>query len=187
MAERLGLGLRGGGSSEGCLGLSGRRGAGEQVDLLRDGAAQVVEGLADVGWVVVGFVGVLRARQSDQAQRREAGVVRDLQHRGVHLLQRIHALLQLDVVRGELGLPCPCQHCAGDAHRAGRTLSSTLPTCSLTYCCVLAAHGVKEALQKQCQHIAGFHLAVAAGPGIRDVLSKRRDLAEVIHGGWFVW
>lgn len=68
MAEGLRLGLRRGGSSEGRLGLGGRRGAGEQVDLLRDGAAQVVEGFADVGWVVVGFVGVLRARQSDQAQ-----------------------------------------------------------------------------------------------------------------------
>ena len=33
-------------------------------------------------------------------------------------------------------------------------MSSTLPTCSLTYCCVRAAQGVKEALQKPCQHIS---------------------------------
>jgi hypothetical protein len=34
-----------------------------------------------------------------------------------------------------------------------RTLSSTWPTCSLTYCWVLAAQGVKEALRWPCQHI----------------------------------
>lgn len=59
MAEGLGLGLCGGRGSEGGLGLSGRRSAGEQVDLFRHCAAEVVEGLADVGGVVVGFVCVL--------------------------------------------------------------------------------------------------------------------------------
>lgn len=59
MVERLGLGLCRGGSSEGSLGFGGRGGAGEEVHLLRDGASEVVEGFADIGWVVVGFVGVL--------------------------------------------------------------------------------------------------------------------------------
>ena len=61
MAERLGLGLGRRRRNEGGLGFGGRGGVGEEVDLLRDGAAEVGDGLADVGWVVVGFVGVLRA------------------------------------------------------------------------------------------------------------------------------
>jgi hypothetical protein len=39
----------------------GRVGGGEEVDFLGNGATQVVEGFAKVGWVVVGFVGVLGA------------------------------------------------------------------------------------------------------------------------------
>ena len=61
MAEGLGLGLCRGRGDEGGLGFGGRGGVGEEVDFLRDGAAEVGDGLADVGWVVVGFVGVLRA------------------------------------------------------------------------------------------------------------------------------
>jgi hypothetical protein len=105
MAERLGLRLRRGGSSEGGLGFGGGGGRREKVDLLRNGAAEIVEGLADVGWIVVGFVGVLRTRRSDWGARgalREA--VRDLEHGRVHLFQRIDALLKLNVVRRELGL-----------------------------------------------------------------------------------
>ena len=70
MAERLGLGLCRGRGSEGSLGLGGRRGAGEQVNFFRNGAAEVVEGLANVGRVVVGFVCVLGARRSERAPRR---------------------------------------------------------------------------------------------------------------------
>lgn len=64
VAEGLGLGLRRRGCGERSLGFGGRCGIGEEVDLLRDGAAEVVEGLADVGWVVIGLVGVLRASQT---------------------------------------------------------------------------------------------------------------------------
>ena len=59
MAEGLGLGLCGRRGSEGGLGFGGGGCAGQQVDFFCHGAAEVVEGLADVGWVVVGFVGVL--------------------------------------------------------------------------------------------------------------------------------
>ena len=61
MAEGLGLGLRGGRCSEGGLSLSWRGSGRQEVDLLGDGTAEVVEGLADVGGVVVGLVGVLGA------------------------------------------------------------------------------------------------------------------------------
>lgn len=61
MVEGLGLRLRGRGRGQRSLGLGGRAGMRQELDLLVDGAAQVVEGLADVGWVVVGLVGVLGA------------------------------------------------------------------------------------------------------------------------------
>lgn len=59
MAERLGLRLCGGRRGESGLGLGGGGRGREQVDLLGDGAAQVGDGLADVGGVVVGLVGIL--------------------------------------------------------------------------------------------------------------------------------
>jgi hypothetical protein len=87
MAKCLGLRLRGGRSSEGSLGFGGGSGTGEEVDLLGDGAAEIVERLSDVGWVVVGFVGVLRAGRLDCGARRGLqGVIRDLEHGRVHLL-----------------------------------------------------------------------------------------------------
>lgn len=85
----------------------------------------------------------------------------------MHLLQGIDALLELDVVRRELRLSCGvltwhfarapgglihCLEVADNVPLGLRTLSSTLPTCSLTYCWVLAAQGVNEALQSPCQH-----------------------------------
>lgn len=106
VAEGLGLRLCGGGSGEGRLGFGRGGGGGEQLDFFADGAAQVVEGLADVGGVVVGFVGVLRAvgASGGRTGRELWGLVRDLEHGVVHLLQRVHALLELDVVGGQLGL-----------------------------------------------------------------------------------
>jgi hypothetical protein len=89
MAEGLGLGLRAGRCGKRCLGLCRRCGARQEVDLLGDSAAEVVERLAEVRRVVVGFVGVLRG---------------DLEHGRVHLPQRIDALLELDVVGRKLGL-----------------------------------------------------------------------------------
>jgi len=61
VAEGLGLGLCGGGRGQGGLGFGGGGGRGEEVDLLGDGAAEVGDRFADVGWVVVRLVGVLRA------------------------------------------------------------------------------------------------------------------------------
>jgi len=61
VGEGLGLGLRAGRGREGCLGFTGGGGVGEEVDFVGDGAAEVIEGLADIGGVVVGFVGVLRS------------------------------------------------------------------------------------------------------------------------------
>lgn len=65
VAEGLGLRLRGGRCGEGGLGFGGRSRGGQEVDFLGDGAAEIVEGLADVGGIVVGFVRVLRAIQQD--------------------------------------------------------------------------------------------------------------------------
>lgn len=59
VGKRLGLGLRRRRGGQGGLGLGGRRGRREEGDLLTDGATEVVESLADVGGVVVGFLRVL--------------------------------------------------------------------------------------------------------------------------------
>lgn len=59
VGEGLGLGLRSWGGCQGGLSLGGGCSGGEQLDLLANGPAEVVEGLLDVGWVVVGFGGVL--------------------------------------------------------------------------------------------------------------------------------
>lgn len=79
-----------------------------------------------------------------------------------------------------------------------RTLSSTCPTCSLTYCCVRAAHGVKEALWQPGQHTvhllrprnAASKLALDASAGwwgVRDILAESRHLpqtfVESVHVG----
>lgn len=61
VAEGLGLGLCGRGSDESGLGLGGASGGGEEGDLFADGASEVLEGLLDVGRVVVSLVGVLLA------------------------------------------------------------------------------------------------------------------------------
>ena len=59
VVEGLGLGFRCWGSGQGSLGFRGGGRVREELDFLADGAAQVVEGFADVRGVVVGFVGVL--------------------------------------------------------------------------------------------------------------------------------
>ena len=68
MVEGLGLGLGRWGGSQSCLRLSGRGGAAEQLSFLGDGLSQVTDGFADVGRVVVGFVGVLRAAMARQSE-----------------------------------------------------------------------------------------------------------------------
>lgn len=60
MAEGLGLRLRGWGSDERGLSLSRGVGRRQEGDLFAYGPAEVLERLLDIGWVVVGLVGVLR-------------------------------------------------------------------------------------------------------------------------------
>ena len=64
VVKRLGLRLSGWGRDQGSLGFGGGSGAGEKVHLLANGAAEILEGLLDIGRIVVGLVGVLRAIQS---------------------------------------------------------------------------------------------------------------------------
>ena len=58
-----GFGLRFGGrwGREGRLDVGGRGGVRQEMDFLAYGAAEVVEGLANIGWVIISFVGILRA------------------------------------------------------------------------------------------------------------------------------
>lgn len=56
MGEGLRLGLGARGSGESCLGFAGGFGVGKEIDFVGYSASEVVEGLADVGRVVVGFV-----------------------------------------------------------------------------------------------------------------------------------
>lgn len=57
-----GLRLRFGrwGSSEGGLGFGRGGGMRKEIDFLADGTTKIVEGFANVGRVIIGFVGVLR-------------------------------------------------------------------------------------------------------------------------------
>lgn len=106
MGKGLGLGLGDGGCGEGGLGFGGAGGGGEELDLLADAAAEIGDVFADVG-VVVALVGVLcSAPWSVFVQWRYSihGYIRDLQHLLVNLLQGIHPLLKLNVVRRKLGL-----------------------------------------------------------------------------------
>lgn len=48
-------------SCHGSCGFGRGVGGGEEVDFLGNGAAQVVEGFAKIGWIVVGLIGVLGA------------------------------------------------------------------------------------------------------------------------------
>ena len=89
MVEGLRLGLCLGGSSKGSLSFGSGGGARQELDLLGDILGQVGKRLADVGRVVVCFVGVLRC---------------DGQQLLVNELQGIDTLLQLDVVWGQLSL-----------------------------------------------------------------------------------
>lgn len=61
MGESLGLRLCARWGRKCCLGFCGRGGMGEKIDFVGDGAAKVIEGLADVGGIVVSFVRILRS------------------------------------------------------------------------------------------------------------------------------
>lgn len=114
VVEGLGLGLSGRWGCQGSLCLSGRGCLGQELDLLVDSTAQIIEGLADVGRVVVGLVGVLGAvherwRRLAPVEKAMSGAEsnrdysRHLQQLLVDKLERIDALLKLDVFIGELG------------------------------------------------------------------------------------
>ena len=55
MTKGLGLGFRAGRGYEGGLGLLGRGGRGQKIDFFAHGTAEVLEGLLDIGWVIVGL------------------------------------------------------------------------------------------------------------------------------------
>ncbi len=61
MGKRLRLGLCARGRSECSLSFSRRGSMGEEVDFVGDGAAKVIERFANIGRVIVGFIGVLGA------------------------------------------------------------------------------------------------------------------------------
>lgn len=69
VAEGLGLRLCGRGCGKSSLCFGGGGCGGEELDLLADGAAKVVEGLADVGRVVVSFVRVLRTVKAGLSEK----------------------------------------------------------------------------------------------------------------------
>lgn len=62
MVESLWLRFGGGWGGDGCLGFRWRCSVGEKVDFLANSASEIIEGFTDVGRIVVGFVGVLRAK-----------------------------------------------------------------------------------------------------------------------------
>lgn len=113
MAECLRLRLGGGRGDEGSLGFGGRGSRREEANLFADGAAKILESLLDVGGVVVGLVRVLGAIKSMLDHQHPWHVMtqtdypvdlRHSKHLLVGLLEGIDALLEIDVVRRELGL-----------------------------------------------------------------------------------
>lgn len=111
MVESLWLWFGGRRGCHGSCGFGGRVGGGEEVDLLRYGAAKVIEGFAKVGWVVIGFVGVLGAslRSMDSLSNPYKSVLRDLKHLLVYLLEGVDALLKFNIVGWKLSLWYHCQ------------------------------------------------------------------------------
>lgn len=141
VTEGLGLRLCGGRRGQGRLGICGGRRLREKLDFLVDGAAHVVEGLADVGRVVVGLIGVLGADSHQQA-----------------------GLLEPQEVTH---VTCSSFWCtvfsastrfSSSRYSSGSwVLSSAWPSCSLINCCVRVAKGVKFALSvraMQSKHVS---------------------------------
>lgn len=153
----LRFGLRWGGESG--LGFGGGGCAREQVDFFGDGTAEVVEGLADVGGVVIGFVGVLGA----VVMRVRGDSVVSGGERKRTLLRAFYCGLALgrrraspardsrEVAGSERGIQGQC----GKVVQMGAVLalSSALPNCSFSICCVRPNVGPIEALQT-------FHVSV---------------------------
>lgn len=81
------------------------------MDLLGYGAAKVIEGFAKVGWVVIGFVGVLGASlwSMEDLSDLYKSPLRDLKHLLVYLLEGVDALLKFNIVGWKLSLWYHCQ------------------------------------------------------------------------------
>ena len=56
MGKGFGLGLCAGRGGESCLRLGRGFSVGKEVDFIGYGASKVIEGLADIGWVVIGLI-----------------------------------------------------------------------------------------------------------------------------------
>ena len=56
MGEGFGLGLCAGRRGESCLRFARGFGVRKEVDFIGYGASEVIEGLADIGWVVIGLI-----------------------------------------------------------------------------------------------------------------------------------
>jgi hypothetical protein len=106
MIEGFWLGFGCWGSCHGRCSFGGGVCGGEEVYFLGYGAPEVIEGFAKVGWVVVGFVGVLGAglQSMNICSGSNICILRDLKHLLVYLLESIDTLLKLDIVRRELSL-----------------------------------------------------------------------------------
>lgn len=89
MAEGLWLWLCARRRSQGCLSLCSVASLAEEVDFVGDRLAQVLEAFADIWWVIVGFVCILRGRGEELL---------------VRSFQRINAVLELDIVVWQLRL-----------------------------------------------------------------------------------
>lgn len=115
----------------------------QQRDFLRDTAAKIGERFLDVGRIVVGFFRILIAvcGQICDAPWPEK-CLRDGQQFLMHLLQRIHSLLKLDIFWRKLclGLQSGPAHCI--EYWEHPTFSPACPSCSLTLCIDRWANGV---------------------------------------------
>lgn len=112
MGERLGLRLGGRWCRESGLRLGWGGSRREEIDLLADGATEVLECLFDIRRVIVRFVRVLGPivlaasayAISKLVREKGSANLRDSQHLLVNSLQSINPLLQINVIRRKLGL-----------------------------------------------------------------------------------
>lgn len=76
----------------------------QERDFVRNTPSQVAEGLSDIWRVVVGLLGVLVADCVRRCLNLSGVCLRDCKQLLVNLLQSIHPLLKLNIVRRELSL-----------------------------------------------------------------------------------
>lgn len=109
MIESLWLGLGLWRGSEGSRSLRGGVDIRQQRDFLGDGPTKIVEGFPKVGWVVVGFVGVLRAVEIALISLRtgilgDRYYLRDSKQLLVSLAECLDTLFEVEVLCRKLGL-----------------------------------------------------------------------------------